>query len=160
MCGQFGIPFWNFFLATLIGKAVIKAHIQTVFIISVCNNQLLDWIENEFIWVFSHIPGFASVLPKLIANLHAMKEKYLKAPHPVSPNIQVPINYNVKFFSVFKGEKVGFLFYFNLEYCGVAHAHELLCEDSKFNRADISEETAGQRASRINKKDGFRHTMK
>jgi uncharacterized membrane protein YdjX (TVP38/TMEM64 family) len=28
MCGQFGIPFWNFFLATLIGKAVIKAHIQ------------------------------------------------------------------------------------------------------------------------------------
>ncbi|GAU18824.1 hypothetical protein TSUD_228140 [Trifolium subterraneum] len=88
MCGQFGIPFWNFFLATLIGKAVIKAHIQTLFIISVCNNQLLDWIENEFIWVVSHIPGFASVLPKLIANLHAMKEKYLKAPHPVSPNIQ------------------------------------------------------------------------
>ncbi|CAJ2650974.1 unnamed protein product [Trifolium pratense] len=89
MCGQFGIPFWNFFLATMIGKAVIKAHIQTVFIITVCNNQLLDWIENEFIWVVSHIPGFASVLPKLIANLHAMKDKYLKAPHPVSPNIQV-----------------------------------------------------------------------
>ncbi|KAK2371799.1 meiotic spindle pole body protein Kms1 [Trifolium repens] len=88
MCGQFGIPFWNFFLATLIGKAVIKAHIQTVFIISVCNNQLLDWIENEFIWVLSHIPGFASVLPKLIANLHAMKDKYLKAPYPVSPNTQ------------------------------------------------------------------------
>lgn len=86
MCGQFGIPFWNFFLATLIGKAIIKTHIQTVFIISVCNNQLLDWIENEFIWVLSHIPGFASVLPKLTANLHAMKDKYLKAPHPVSPN--------------------------------------------------------------------------
>jgi hypothetical protein len=58
------------------------------------------------------------------------------------------------------GEKVGFLFYFNLEYCGVAHAHELLCEDSKFNRADISEETAGERTSCINEKDGFRHTMK
>lgn len=28
MCGQFGIPFWKFFLATLIGKAVIKTHIQ------------------------------------------------------------------------------------------------------------------------------------
>ncbi|XP_057450277.1 vacuole membrane protein KMS1 [Lotus japonicus] len=88
MCGQFGIPFWKFFLATLIGKAVIKTHIQTVFIISVCNNQLLDWIENEFIWVLSHIPGFASVLPTVIAKLHAMKDKYLKAPHPVSPNIQ------------------------------------------------------------------------
>ncbi|KAK8555206.1 hypothetical protein V6N12_009359 [Hibiscus sabdariffa] len=28
MCGQFGIPFWKFFLATLIGKAIIKTHIQ------------------------------------------------------------------------------------------------------------------------------------
>ncbi|XP_058778503.1 vacuole membrane protein KMS1 [Vicia villosa] len=88
MCGQFGVPFWNFFLATLIGKAVIKTHIQTVFIISVCNNQLLDWIETEFIRVLSHVPVFASVLPKLVANLHAMKAKYLKAPQPVSPNTQ------------------------------------------------------------------------
>ncbi|RZB77623.1 Vacuole membrane protein KMS1 [Glycine soja] len=88
MCGQFGIPFWKFFLATLIGKAIIKTHIQTIFIISVCNNQLLDWIENEFIWVLSHIPGFASVLPRVTASLHAMKDKYLKAPHPLSPNKQ------------------------------------------------------------------------
>ncbi|CAN6677124.1 unnamed protein product [Malus baccata var. baccata] len=28
MCGQFGIPFWKFFLATLIGKAIIKTHLQ------------------------------------------------------------------------------------------------------------------------------------
>lgn len=28
MCGQFGVPFWEFFLATLIGKAIIKTHIQ------------------------------------------------------------------------------------------------------------------------------------
>ena len=28
MCGQFGIPFWEFFLATLIGKAIFKTHIQ------------------------------------------------------------------------------------------------------------------------------------
>ncbi|KAK7253167.1 hypothetical protein RIF29_37655 [Crotalaria pallida] len=88
MCGQFGIPFWKFFLSTLIGKAIVKTHIQTVFIISVCNNQLLDWIENEFIWVLSHVPGFSSALPGLIANLHAMKDKYLKAPHPVSANVQ------------------------------------------------------------------------
>ncbi|RRT73996.1 hypothetical protein GW17_00037397, partial [Ensete ventricosum] len=30
MCGQFGIPFWKFFLATLTGKAIIKAHIQVI----------------------------------------------------------------------------------------------------------------------------------
>ncbi|KAG5061676.1 hypothetical protein AAZX31_01G224000 [Glycine max] len=89
MCGQFGIPFWKFFLATLIGKAIIKTHIQTIFIISVCNNQLLHWIENEFIWVLSHIPGFASVLPRVTSSLRAMKDKYLKKDsHPVSPNKQ------------------------------------------------------------------------
>eukprot|EP00268_Persea_americana_P054901 TRINITY_DN633_c1_g1_i10.p1 TRINITY_DN633_c1_g1~~TRINITY_DN633_c1_g1_i10.p1 ORF type:complete len:148 (-),score=31.33 TRINITY_DN633_c1_g1_i10:338-781(-) len=87
MCGQFGIPFWKFFLATLTGKAIIKAHIQTVFIILVCNNQLLEWIENELIWVLGLIPGFSSVLPRLIAKLHKMKEKYL-APVPTTSNIK------------------------------------------------------------------------
>ncbi|KAF3457159.1 hypothetical protein FNV43_RR01816 [Rhamnella rubrinervis] len=89
MCGQFGIPFWKFFLATLFGKAIIKTHIQTVFIISVCNNQLLDWIENELIWILSFIPGFASALPDVIAKLNGMKEKYLKASAPVASNIKV-----------------------------------------------------------------------
>ncbi|KAI4345618.1 hypothetical protein L6164_012720 [Bauhinia variegata] len=88
MCGQFGIPFWKFFISTLIGKAIIKTHIQTVFIISVCNNQLLHWIENEFIWIFSHIPGFDSILPSLVAKLHAAKDKYMKASSPVSPVVQ------------------------------------------------------------------------
>ncbi|VDH91974.1 Hypothetical predicted protein [Mytilus galloprovincialis] len=32
-CGHFLIPFWTFFGATLIGKAVIKMHIQKLFII-------------------------------------------------------------------------------------------------------------------------------
>ncbi|XP_022762064.1 vacuole membrane protein KMS1-like isoform X2 [Durio zibethinus] len=88
MCGQFGIPFWKFFFATLIGKAIIKTHIQTVFIISVCNNQLLDWIENELIWALSLIPGFDSFLPTLTEKLHAVKEKYLAAPPPVPSNIK------------------------------------------------------------------------
>ncbi|MFQ6628240.1 hypothetical protein Gotur_007710 [Gossypium turneri] len=88
MCGQFGIPFWKFFLATLIGKAIIKTHIQTVFIISVCNNQLLDWIENELIWILSFIPGFDSYLPTLTAKLHSVKAKYLAASPPVPSNIK------------------------------------------------------------------------
>lgn len=89
MCGQFGIPFWEFFLATLIGKAIIKTHIQTLFIISVCNNQLLHWIENELIWVLSFIPGFDSILPNLITKLHSMKDKYLATKPPVTSNIKV-----------------------------------------------------------------------
>ncbi|KAF9618794.1 hypothetical protein IFM89_002662 [Coptis chinensis] len=91
MCGQFGIPFWKFFLATLIGKAIIKTHIQTVFIISVCNNQLLGWMENEMIWVLGFVPGLSSILPSLIAKLHMVKEKYLttQSPSPVPSDVKV-----------------------------------------------------------------------
>ncbi|GAB2266623.1 meiotic spindle pole body protein Kms1 [Dionaea muscipula] len=89
MCGQFGVPFWEFFLATAIGKAIVKTHIQTVFIISVCNNQLLDWIENELIRALSLVPTFTSVLPTLIANLQSVKDKYMSATPPVPSNIKV-----------------------------------------------------------------------
>ncbi|WJX11464.1 hypothetical protein P8452_02077 [Trifolium repens] len=70
--------------------------------------QILYFSHTDSIYHLS----FASVLPKLIANLNAMKDKYLKAPHP----------------------------------------------DSLYS--DISEETARERTSCINKKDRFRHTMK
>ncbi|KAL5222070.1 hypothetical protein ABZP36_026783 [Zizania latifolia] len=80
MCGQFGIPFWEFFFATLFGKAIIKTHIQTLFIISLCNNQLLYLMEKELIWIFGHIPGFSASLPSLIAKLHSAKDKYLSTP--------------------------------------------------------------------------------
>ncbi|XP_058073715.1 vacuole membrane protein KMS1 isoform X2 [Magnolia sinica] len=96
MCGQFGIPFWEFFLATLIGKAIIKTHIQTVFIISVCNNQLLEWIENELIWVLGLIPGLPSVLPNLIAKLIKMKEKYLTAPVAAPSNVKRMVTVHIQ----------------------------------------------------------------
>ncbi|KAJ1274821.1 hypothetical protein BS78_05G089800 [Paspalum vaginatum] len=89
MCGQFGVPFWEFFFATLIGKAIIKTHIQTLFIVSLCNNQLLYLIEKELIWIFGHIPGFSATLPSLIAKLHAAKDKYLSPPAPVSQSSQM-----------------------------------------------------------------------
>ncbi|XP_062207068.1 vacuole membrane protein KMS1-like isoform X3 [Phragmites australis] len=79
----------SFFFATLIGKAIIKTHIQTLFIVSLCNNQLLYLMEKELIWIFGHIPGFSATLPSVIAKLHAAKEKYLSPPAPVSPSSQM-----------------------------------------------------------------------
>jgi hypothetical protein len=76
MLNVFWLPFFSFLL-------------QTVFIISVCNNQLLNWIENELIWMLSLIPGFASVLPNLIVKLNAVKDKYMKASFPVASNMKV-----------------------------------------------------------------------
>merc|ERR1719450_1766958 len=43
-CGHFLIPFWTFFGATIIGKAVIKMHIQKVFVILAFNNQLMETV--------------------------------------------------------------------------------------------------------------------
>lgn len=41
------------------------------------------------IWILSHVPGLASVLPGLIAKLHTMKEKYIDASPPVPSHIKV-----------------------------------------------------------------------
>merc|ERR1712226_1788571 len=41
-CGHFLVPFWTFFGATVIGKAVIKMHIQKMFIIFAFNETLIE----------------------------------------------------------------------------------------------------------------------
>jgi len=60
------------------------------------------------------------------------------------------------------GEKMGFFFCFSLEHCCVAHAYELLCQDSECNCPEVSEETAGDTAFCINGKvypNRLRRTM-
>lgn len=128
---------------------------QTFFIIGVCNNQLLNWIENELIWVLSFIPGLASALPKIIAKIDAVKEKYM-SPAPVSNikvrnNINLPkkktrwsYSMNLSYFFFIIGEKVGFLVLVGVEHRGVAHADELLREDRKRDGTEAFEEATGQ----------------
>ncbi len=41
-CGHFLVPFWTFFGATLIGKAIIKMHIQKIFVILAFSDTLLE----------------------------------------------------------------------------------------------------------------------
>ncbi|KAJ6636314.1 Vacuole membrane protein 1 [Pseudolycoriella hygida] len=53
-CGHFLVPFWTFFGATLIGKAVIKMHLQKICVIIAFNESL---IEKALIFV-SAIPYF------------------------------------------------------------------------------------------------------
>ena len=53
-CGHFLVPFWTFFGATLIGKAVIKMHIQKVFIIFLFSKHHVAWLL-EIIKVSSQI---------------------------------------------------------------------------------------------------------
>ena len=57
-CGHFLVPFWTFFGATLIGKAVIKMHIQKVFIILAFNETLIETVVSTLV----KIPGIGSKL--------------------------------------------------------------------------------------------------
>lgn len=57
-CGHYLIPFWTFFGATLIGKAVIKMHIQQLAVIIAFNEELLD----TFIKLLVFIPYVGSKL--------------------------------------------------------------------------------------------------
>ena len=41
-CGYSLVPFWTFFGATLIGKAVIKMHIQKLFVIVAFNEEYVE----------------------------------------------------------------------------------------------------------------------
>ena len=57
-CGHFLVPFWTFFGATLIGKAVVKMHLQKLFVILAFNETLIQsavsyvavipWLEEPF----------------------------------------------------------------------------------------------------------------
>lgn len=46
MCGHFLMPFWTFFGATLLGKSLIKIHLQKLFVIVVFSETLLEKTVN------------------------------------------------------------------------------------------------------------------
>jgi len=66
-CGHFLVPFWTFFGATLIGKAVIKMHIQKIFIIFTFSKHL---VENLLLVI--------QVIPVIGGSLHHMIQKMLE----------------------------------------------------------------------------------
>ncbi|XP_060660261.1 vacuole membrane protein 1 isoform X1 [Drosophila nasuta] len=46
-CGHFLVPFWKFFLATLIGKAIFKANIQLLIVVIAFNEDLVTRLINS-----------------------------------------------------------------------------------------------------------------
>lgn len=75
MCGHFLVPFWKFFLATLIGKAVIKTHIQTLSVIFACNPHVLEALEAGMAWVITHLPFLNQLSPRIMAAVRTGKDK-------------------------------------------------------------------------------------
>ncbi|MBN3285226.1 VMP1 protein, partial [Polyodon spathula] len=59
-CGHFLVPFWTFFGATLIGKAVVKMHIQKLFVIITFSKHIVE----QMVSLIGCIPGVGSLLQK------------------------------------------------------------------------------------------------
>jgi len=57
-CGHFLIPFWTFFGATLIGKAVIKMHIQKLFVVFMFSEKHVQHIVD----LIGYIPYYGNLL--------------------------------------------------------------------------------------------------
>ncbi|CAH1801837.1 unnamed protein product [Owenia fusiformis] len=81
-CGHFLIPFWTFFGATLIGKAVIKMHIQKLFVIFTFSEHHVESIVN----LLKYIPRYG---PSLQAPFKEWLEKQKSKLH-VKPGTHIP----------------------------------------------------------------------
>ncbi|XP_054857367.1 vacuole membrane protein 1 isoform X2 [Eublepharis macularius] len=59
-CGHFLVPFWTFFGATLIGKAIIKMHIQKLFVIITFSKHIVE----QMVSLIGAIPSIGPSLQK------------------------------------------------------------------------------------------------
>ncbi|KAG7483769.1 hypothetical protein MATL_G00041910 [Megalops atlanticus] len=67
-CGHFLVPFWTFFGATLIGKAIIKMHIQKLFVIITFSKHIVE-----------QMVSLIGAVPLLGASLQKPFREYLEA---------------------------------------------------------------------------------
>ncbi|XP_073521672.1 vacuole membrane protein 1 isoform X2 [Phyllobates terribilis] len=67
-CGHFLVPFWTFFGATLIGKAIIKMHIQKLFVIITFSKHIVE-----------QIVSLIGAVPRIGPSLRKPFQEYLEA---------------------------------------------------------------------------------
>ncbi|KAJ8870769.1 hypothetical protein PR048_027068 [Dryococelus australis] len=72
-CGHFLVPFWTFFGATVLGKAVAKVHLQKVFVIMACDERIVDAVLSPL----RNVPWLHEAIKNVLAK---EKAKYHKVP--------------------------------------------------------------------------------
>lgn len=80
-CGHFLIPFWTFFGATLIGKAIIKMHIQKFFVIFIFSHHHVE----QLVKLIGAIPSFGESLQTPFKEYLEVQKKKLH--HKAGSNI-------------------------------------------------------------------------
>uniref|UniRef100_A0A1B6CZY1 Vacuole membrane protein 1 n=1 Tax=Clastoptera arizonana TaxID=38151 RepID=A0A1B6CZY1_9HEMI len=71
MCGHFEVPFWTFFGATLLGKAVIKMMLQKFFVIVAFSDTLMERLLDSCSYVPILGPFFQTTVSQLLAKQKA-----------------------------------------------------------------------------------------
>jgi membrane protein YqaA with SNARE-associated domain len=83
-CGQFKLPFWTFFGATLIGKAFIKVNGQAAFFVLLFSGdnvqELVTWIGRSIERIVP-LPGVQVVIEKAITALANARQKIAARAH-------------------------------------------------------------------------------
>lgn len=75
-CGHFLIPFWTFFGATFIGKAIIKVQLQSAFVVLAFDKNRLAWLIERVERMLPAIQGkLAPIFEKQRQQFHADKEQ-------------------------------------------------------------------------------------
>ncbi|KAL0973269.1 hypothetical protein UPYG_G00201250 [Umbra pygmaea] len=71
-CGHFLVPFWTFFGATLIGKAIVKMHIQKLFVIITFSKHIVE----QMVTLIGSLPRVGPFLQKPFSEyLEAQRSK-------------------------------------------------------------------------------------
>lgn len=70
LCGQFLIPFYTFFGATVLGKAVIKTSLQSLFIIALFSKDTTDFV---LAFLSKHAPSLHPFAERLF---HEQSQKF------------------------------------------------------------------------------------
>ena len=79
-CGHFLVPFWTFFGATLIGKAVIKMHIQKMFVIIAFNESLIESALQylQYVPILGKVTPFRAIGTKIVKLALNLKKRSKK----------------------------------------------------------------------------------
>lgn len=81
-CGHMLVPFATFFSATLIGKAVVKVNLQTFFIISVFNKDILEYLVK---FIDANIPFAAGKVKSMFDNTRQQFHRKIGEAAPTDP---------------------------------------------------------------------------
>lgn len=86
MCGHFGISFWTFFGATVIGKAFIKAHMQASFVVLMFSKELLKAMIQMIEYV---LPFVSKTIDDFLVNKRAEFHRSTVGDHE-APSVRIP----------------------------------------------------------------------